>query len=60
MSELDAFIIRGHQKIIDHYRQLRDTAKLEAERQRFQACMDQEEDRLKRFTGQLWTDRQAA
>jgi hypothetical protein len=43
MSELEAFIARGHRKIIDHYRQLRDTAKSDAERERFQRRMDEEE-----------------
>lgn len=49
MSELEAFIVRGHRKIIDHYRQLRDTAKSEAERERHQNCMDQEEALLAKF-----------
>lgn len=60
MSEIDAFIVRGHNKIIDHYRWLRDTAQSEAERERFQRCMDAEEERLKRLTGQGWDDRRAA
>jgi hypothetical protein len=49
MSKLDAFIMRGHQKIIDHYRQLRDTAPSDTERKRFQRCMDQEEQTLRDF-----------
>jgi hypothetical protein len=49
MTELEAFIIRGHQKIIDHYRQLRDTAKSDAERARFQRRMDEEDALLSRF-----------
>jgi hypothetical protein len=50
MSDLEAFIVRGHRKIIDHYRQLRDTAKSDTERERFQRCMDEEEALLRRFT----------
>ncbi len=50
MFELEAFIVRGHQKIIDHYRQLRDTAKSDVERERFQRCMDEEEALLERLT----------
>jgi hypothetical protein len=49
MTGLDAFIVRGHQKIIDHYRWLRDTAPSQAERERFQRCMDEEEETLRRF-----------
>jgi len=49
MSELEAFIARGHQKIIEHYRQLRDTARSDVERERFQRCMDEEEVRLRRL-----------
>ena len=60
MSELEAFIVRGHKKIIDHYRQLRDTARSEAERERFQRSMDREEELLKRFTEDEWAVRRAA
>ena len=49
MSKLDAFIVRGHQKIIDHYRQLRDSASSDWERERFQRCMDDEERALSEF-----------
>ena len=49
MSELEALIMRGHRKIIDHYRQLRDTSKSAAERERFQRCMDEEEALLTRL-----------
>jgi hypothetical protein len=52
MTELDAFVIRGHEKIITHYRWLRDTAPSEAERGRFQRCMTQEEQALRRFLEQ--------
>ncbi|OKO91734.1 hypothetical protein AC629_01960 [Bradyrhizobium sp. NAS80.1] len=50
MSELEAFTVRGHQKIVEHYRQLRDSAKSDAERERFQKLMDEEEILLGRFT----------
>jgi hypothetical protein len=60
MSELYEFIARGHRKIIDHYRWLRDTAKSDADRERFQQCMDEEEALLRRFQGQESADRRAA
>jgi hypothetical protein len=50
MSELENLIVRGHQKIIDHYRRLRDSAKSAPERERFQRCMDEEEILLRRLT----------
>jgi len=50
MSQLEAFIARGHRKIIEHYRQLRDSAKSDEERRRFQRCMDEEEALLRRMT----------
>jgi hypothetical protein len=49
MSKLDALILRGHQKIIDHYRRLRDSALSDWERERFQRCMDDEERTLREF-----------
>ena len=50
MFELDTFTIRGHQKIIDHYRRLRDTAVSQAERERFERRMMEEYEALKRYT----------
>jgi hypothetical protein len=50
MSELEAFIVRGHQKIIEHYRRLRDSAQSDTERERFQRRMEDEESLLRRFT----------
>jgi hypothetical protein len=38
MFELDAF--RGHEKVIDHYRWLRDSTTSDMERERFQRRMD--------------------
>ena len=49
MTEFDSFIIRGHQKVIDHFRWLRDTASDAAERDRFQHCMDEEQRALDVF-----------
>jgi hypothetical protein len=49
MSGLEAFIIRGHEKIIDHYRRLRDSAPSHAERERFHCCMEEEEEALRKF-----------
>ena len=50
MTELEAFIARGHRKMIEHYRWLRDTSRSEVERKRFQQCMDEEEQLLRRIT----------
>ena len=50
MTELEAFIARGHRKMIEHYRWLRDTSTSEIERDRFQRCMDDEEQLLRRVT----------
>ena len=50
MSELEALVVRGHHKIIDHYRRLRDCAVSGAERERFQRCIDEEQDALRKFT----------
>ena len=49
MSGLEAFIIRGHEKIIDHYRRLRDSAPSHAERERLHRCMEEEEEALRKF-----------
>ena len=54
MTELEALIVRGHEKIIGHYRRLRDSATTALERERFQRCMEDEEDALQRFTEQRW------
>jgi hypothetical protein len=50
MFQLDTFIVQGHQKIIDHYRWLRDTATSDVERERFQRRMVEEYEALKRDT----------
>ena len=50
MFQLDTFIIQGHQKVIDHYRRLHDTAGSEAERERFQRRMVEEYEAMKRYT----------
>jgi len=42
MFELDDFVIQNHRKIIDHYRWLRDTAKTEIERDRFEQRIAEE------------------
>lgn len=52
MSELEAFIVRGHEKIIAHYRWLRDTARTAEERARFERCMAEEERLLLAFAAQ--------
>lgn len=50
MFQLDSFIIQGHQKVFEHYRWLRDTAKSEAEREHFQRRIVDEYEALKRDT----------
>ena len=60
MSELEAFIVRGHQKIIEHYRQLRDSTRSDAERERFQKRMDEEETLLRRLNESRISPRQFA
>ncbi len=50
MFQLETFIIRGHQKVMEHYRWLRDTAASDAERERFQRRMAEEYEALKRYT----------
>jgi hypothetical protein len=47
-------LFRGHEKIIGHYRRLRDSATSALERERFQRCIEDEEDALQRFTEQRW------
>jgi hypothetical protein len=49
MFELDAFVIRGHEKVIDHYLWLRDSSKSDVERERFQRRMDQEHQTLNEY-----------
>ncbi|OCK56542.1 hypothetical protein [Bradyrhizobium sp. LMTR 3] len=46
MFELNAFVIRGHETVIDHYRWLRHCAISEMERQRLQNRMDEESEAL--------------
>jgi ribosomal protein L32E len=52
MFQLDAFIVQGHRKIIDHFRWLRDTATSDVERERFQRRMVEEYEALKLDTWQ--------
>jgi hypothetical protein len=49
MFDADAFIIRGHQKVIDHYRWLRDSSRSDGERERFQRRMEEESEALNRY-----------
>lgn len=60
MFQLDAFIERGHRKVIDHYRWLRDTATSEAERESFQRRMVEEYEALRRDIEQGPRDMQRA
>jgi hypothetical protein len=49
MFEIDAFVIRGHEKVIDHYRWLRGSSKSELERQEFQRRMDEVGEKLQMY-----------
>lgn len=60
MFELDAFVIHGHEKVIDHYRRLRDSATSDVERERFQRRIDQEREALNRYLAQRSSGAQTA
>jgi hypothetical protein len=52
MFDRETFVVRGHQKIIEHYRWLRDTSRSEEERERFQRRMVEEYEALRSYTDQ--------
>ena len=52
MFELAAFIVQGHQKVIDHYRWLRDSSTSDVERAHFQRRMGQEREALNEYLEQ--------
>ncbi|HKU05631.1 MAG TPA: hypothetical protein VJR30_06150 [Bradyrhizobium sp.] len=60
MFDVDAFVIRGHQKVIDYYRWLRDSTVSDVERERFQRRMDEEREFLDRYIGLRTHDTQSA
>ena len=49
MFDIDAFVIRGHEKVIDHYLRLRDTSTSELERQEFQRRIDKVNETLQLY-----------
>jgi hypothetical protein len=49
MFEVDAFVIRGHEKVIDHYRRLRDSSTSEFERRELQRRMDEFSEALQSY-----------
>jgi hypothetical protein len=49
MFDADAFVIRGHQKVIDYFRWLRDSTLSDVERERFQRRMDEESEALNQY-----------
>jgi hypothetical protein len=49
MFNLDASVIRGHEKVIGHYRRMRDSANSELERRSFQKSMDEESAALEHY-----------
>ena len=52
MFDVDAFVIQGHQKVIDYYCWLRDSTISDVERERFQRRIDQERDALDQYLEQ--------
>jgi len=60
MFDQNAFVIRAHQKIIEHYRWLYGTAKSEAERERYQRRIVEEYEALNRHTEQAQAAQRAA
>jgi hypothetical protein len=60
MFELDAFVIRGHEKSSTNYRRLRDSTTSDMERDRFQRRMDQEREALNRYLAQRSRGAQSA
>jgi hypothetical protein len=49
MFEVDAFVIRGHEKVIDHYRRLRDSSTSELEWRDLQRRMDKAGEALQAY-----------
>ncbi|MEZ0081498.1 hypothetical protein ABIF72_003972 [Bradyrhizobium japonicum] len=49
MFNLDAFVIRGHEKVIGHYRRMRDSASSELERRSLQRRIEEESAALERY-----------
>lgn len=60
MFDVDAFVIRGHQKVIDYYRWLRDSTISDVERERFQRRMDEESEALNRYLARQSSGAQSA
>ncbi len=60
MFDLDPLVIPGHEKVIEHYRRLRDSAASAAEREKFQERMNKEEDLLHIFLARRPTGGQRA
>lgn len=52
MFQLDDFIANGHQKVMEHYRRLRDTSNSEVEREKFERRMMEEYEALRHYTQQ--------
>jgi hypothetical protein len=60
MFDVDAFVIQGHQKVIDYYCWLRDSTISDVERERFQRRIDQERDALDHLEKRLRGPQRAA
>lgn len=60
MLYVDAFVIRGHEKVIDHYRRLLDSAKSELERRDLQRRMDKAGEELQAYLEQRLPDARRA
>jgi hypothetical protein len=60
MFDLQKFIIKSHEKIIGHYRQLMETSKSDEERERYRRSMEEHERTLQRTLDQSHPERLAA
>lgn len=60
MFNVDAFVIRGHEKVVDHYRRLRDSSTSEFERQDFQRRMEKAREVLQAYLEERLPDARRA
>jgi hypothetical protein len=60
MFDLRKFVIEGHEKIIGHYRRLLETSTSELERERFERCIEEEQEALNRLLQQAPRPQRAA
>lgn len=60
MFNVDAFVIRGHEKVIEHYRRLRDSSRSELERRDLQRRMDKAGEELQAYLEERLPDARRA